>query len=204
MEERVARILGHASLQPTIFSDEDVAAQIRLEMEKKKKRAVEYGVFAYAQPVQPTQNINKGFLLNTIKGVDSHNRRQEIDACYRQRELDRKLEQDRRRNRSIERHRKRSRSRERESKRHDPTHSTSMNEREFWAARKAEKTQLIREQVAGRECTIENAPAYESSSEDDYSDSHAAKKAKAEMKSKKKSKKSKKSKKKHKKHKSDN
>ncbi|RHY29097.1 hypothetical protein DYB32_005424 [Aphanomyces invadans] len=84
MEERERRVLGQASLQiaSSIFTDQEVAEQLRLDVQKRA------------------------------------------------------------------------------SKDHD-------NEREFWAARKALKTQAILDQVGERVCSLENAPGYDSSSPDE-------------------------------------
>ncbi|ETW08167.1 hypothetical protein H310_02504 [Aphanomyces invadans] len=171
MEERERRVLGQASLQiaSSIFTDQEVAEQLRLDVQKRASKVRDQGVFAYTQPMAPTQNINKGFLLNTIKSVDTHNQRQEVDACYRKRQLEKRLHAD---SRSHRRHdsRKRSRSNERPVSRDMKETRTSEdhdNEREFWAARKALKTQAILDQVGERVCSLENAPGYDSSSPDE-------------------------------------
>jgi hypothetical protein len=39
----------------------------------------------------PTRDINKTFLANTIKSIESHNRREETADCWRQHELQEKV-----------------------------------------------------------------------------------------------------------------
>ncbi|OQR90109.1 hypothetical protein THRCLA_09433 [Thraustotheca clavata] len=198
MEERVARAMERCKAPPA-FSDEEVAEQLRREALLRRERVKEHGVLAYGLPVVPSQNINKGFLLNTIKSVDSHNKRQEIDECWRKRELEHRVD-----DRSPSRHRsyRRSRSRSRERRRYSPSPKKESpkakqdDERAFWAQRKAARTSAIIAELNDRACSIENAPNYDSESSS-YEDIHAIKvDEEKESKKKKKEKKAKKHKKK--------
>ncbi|ETV71307.1 hypothetical protein H257_13438 [Aphanomyces astaci] len=164
MEARVMQVLKQSSLHipSQVLTDQDVADRIRLDMQKRARKVRDHGVFAYTQPIAPTQNVNKGFLLNTIKSVDTHNQRQEVDACYRKRQLEQHLDDNPRRQRQRLDTRKRSRSQDRRPPSRDITASDHVHEREFWAARKALKSQAILDKVGDRMCSVDNAPAYES------------------------------------------
>ncbi|KAG7398199.1 hypothetical protein PHYBOEH_011522 [Phytophthora boehmeriae] len=75
------------------------------------------GVMAYLEkpPGDKRADVNKLFLASTIRGVDSHNRRQEEDKCWTLRRMERKLDESRGRDRrSSRRARSRSRSRDRQ------------------------------------------------------------------------------------------
>ncbi|KDO33526.1 hypothetical protein SPRG_19161 [Saprolegnia parasitica CBS 223.65] len=188
MEARVARAMEQAQGPRISLTDVEVAAQIRREAARKKERAKELGVMSYMLPVAPATNVNKGFLLNTIRGVDSHNKRQEIDQCWRKRDLEAKVH--RRRSRSRERrHRRRSASPDRrhrprsaspDRRRRSPSPTRAQDERSYWAERKAARTAELLAQLDGRSCMLENAPNYDegsSSSESDEASAKAARKA---------------------------
>ncbi|OQR88157.1 hypothetical protein ACHHYP_07310 [Achlya hypogyna] len=195
MEDRVARAMERARpLQ--LLTDEDVAAQLRHEARKKQERTKEHGVMSYLLPSAPTQNINKGFLLNTIRSVDSHNRRQEIDECYRKRDLEVKVRSRRSRSRSQSRGRRRRSASPVRRKPRSPSPTRDADERAFWAERKAARTAELLSALGDRVCTLENAPNYDESSsdyEDERDETRAAKKLrKAAKKAKKAAKKAKK------------
>ncbi|EQC29066.1 hypothetical protein SDRG_13221 [Saprolegnia diclina VS20] len=187
MEARVARAMELAQGPRISVTDEEVAAQIRREAARKKERAKELGVMSYMLPVAPATNVNKGFLLNTIRGVDSHNKRQEIDQCWRKRDLEAKVHRRRSRSRDRSRsrerrHRRRSSSLDRRHQRRSASRSPSPtraeDERSYWAERKAARTAELLAQLDGRSCTLENAPNYDESSSSESDEAKAKRAAK--------------------------
>jgi hypothetical protein len=49
----------------------------------------------------PTRDINKTFLKNTIRNIESHNRREETADCWRQHELQQQVHQEKKRKRNL-------------------------------------------------------------------------------------------------------
>jgi hypothetical protein len=51
--------------------------------------------------VNPTRDINKTFLKNTIRNIESHNRREETADCWRQHELQQQVYENKTRKRKV-------------------------------------------------------------------------------------------------------
>lgn len=141
--------------------------------------------------------MNKTFLASTLRGVDTHNRRQEEDKCWTLRQMEHKVHEarDRRRSslrsndrnlkrikreRNLEKSRSRSRSRQfrrsrsrsgRSSSQTSQNRSGRKNETEeriYWARKKADKTRKLWENLYSEGTVlVENAPDYSSDESND-------------------------------------
>ncbi|RQM25429.1 hypothetical protein B5M09_008497 [Aphanomyces astaci] len=110
----------------------------------------------------PSQVLTDQDVADRIRLDMQKRARKEVDACYRKRQLEQHLDDNPRRQRQRLDTRKRSRSQDRRPPSRDITASDHVHEREFWAARKALKSQAILDKVGDRMCSVDNAPAYES------------------------------------------
>ncbi|KAH7467035.1 uncharacterized protein KRP23_11361 [Phytophthora ramorum] len=99
------------------------------------------GVLAYLEkpPADKRSDVNKTFLASTIRGVNSHNRRQEEDKCWTLRRMKQQLDD-----------------------------KEDEDERSFWARKKAEKTRELWENLhAEGTVSVENAPDFTAEESDD-------------------------------------
>lgn len=85
-EQLVSRIMESVPKAPLI-DDAYVSRALMEEAARRKRRAQEIGISAYLAPEQGTLKLNKQFLGNMIRDVESHNRREEVDDCWRQNDM---------------------------------------------------------------------------------------------------------------------
>lgn len=93
---RADDIAQQMNVVPNVPSvDTEYVAKILAEEASRRKRSYEsIGIAAYTRPLPSTapKEVNKTFLSNTIRGVDSHNRREQIDDCWRAHRLNARLD----------------------------------------------------------------------------------------------------------------
>ncbi|RLO08741.1 hypothetical protein DYB28_012020, partial [Aphanomyces astaci] len=130
----------------------------------------------------PSQVLTDQDVADRIRLDMQKRARKEVDACYRKRQLEQHLDDNPRRQRQRLDTRKRSRSQDRRPPSRDITASDHVHEREFWAARKALKSQAILDKVGDRMCSVDNAPAYESDEKAAKKHKKRAKKAQKKLK----------------------
>lgn len=83
---------------PDTLTNDDVVAQLMREMRATKSSSISPSSLLVQQQ-QPPVEVNKLYLANTIRSVEAHNRREEVEDCWRehkmQREADRRFSQSR-------------------------------------------------------------------------------------------------------------
>ncbi|KAL3658163.1 hypothetical protein V7S43_016793 [Phytophthora oleae] len=124
------------------------AAEIAKQIAALKPRVEgSRGVMGYLDKSKGA-DVNKMFLASTIRGVNSHNRRQEEDKCWTLRRMERKLDKstDRRRSR-------RSRSRDRKPKRRrSSSRSRSRSRNESRRRRSRSREEMRSRRSRSRDC----------------------------------------------------
>jgi len=100
---RADEIVKQMKVVPTApcVDTEYVAKLLADEASRRRQSSESIGITAYTRPLPSTapKEVNKTFLSNTIRGVDSHNRREQIDDCWRAHRLNAKLDDDNERQR---------------------------------------------------------------------------------------------------------
>mmetsp|Transcript_20058 Transcript_20058/g.28822 ORF Transcript_20058/g.28822 Transcript_20058/m.28822 type:complete len:235 (+) Transcript_20058:59-763(+) len=146
VEEAVWAKMASVPTAP-IVSDEYVAQLLAAESSKRMELSKRVGVlaaFTGNATVGKGAEINKTFLANTIRGVESHNRREECADCWRQHDMMKKAKT----HTSSTRHPRRNSSvssvketslRKRPRGTAERSHNVYDNDREYWAALKAQK-----------------------------------------------------------------
>lgn len=124
------------------ISDEVAAEMIQQEMDRRKRRVAVEGVMGYSAVESSRKDVNKQFLVSTIRDVNGHNRRVEESKCWNRRKREGEFS-----------------SREEDRKR-----ASDSSTREYWAERKAKKRREHEEEFGSQLAqvkSIDEAPEFE-------------------------------------------